>query len=138
MATKGNCSGDADAVLISVEEILNAGKLTTLAQKQAREERLAGFLKRIELREQAPDDEFQHNYNRPVARDAVLYYLAGYVVKKAGTFSTCTDCVSTLTDTCNVPPAALMTEVRSYVPSALQQPSSAPTCLLSGIEGVIE
>ncbi|XP_077512635.1 uncharacterized protein LOC144123741 [Amblyomma americanum] len=44
MATKGNCSGDADPVLVSVEESLNTGKLAALAQKQARQDWLDEIL----------------------------------------------------------------------------------------------
>lgn len=112
MATKCNCSGNADPVLVSVEESLNTGKLAALAQKQARQERLAEILQKIQLQEHAPDDEFQPNYNRAVTRQAFLYYLAGYVVKKARKFTSCTDCINTLVDACHVPQAAIPTEMR--------------------------
>ncbi|KAL3242036.1 hypothetical protein MRX96_021568 [Rhipicephalus microplus] len=76
--------------------------------------------------------------DRPAATDAVLYYLGGYIVKKASRFSDCDDCKATVKGSGNVPAAAILTEMRSFVPGALQHPSDALTCLLSGIEQVIE
>lgn len=65
-------------------------------------------------------------------------HLAVYVVEKEEKFTTRADCLGTLTGSCNVATPANLTNMLSYVPGALQQPSSALTCLLSGIDDVIE
>ncbi|KAL3226633.1 hypothetical protein MRX96_024833 [Rhipicephalus microplus] len=66
-----------------------------------------------------------------------LYYLAGYVVKKAEKFSSCGDCKATLLATDDVPSAAILTEMRSFVPGALQLPSKDLTSLLTNVESAI-
>lgn len=138
MATKGNCTGDQEQALVTAEESLNIKKLAAFAERQARQDKLAGIVKRIQLKEHSEGDTLQHSYCRPAATDAVLYYLGGYIVKKASRFSDCDDCKATVKGSGNVPAAAILTEMRSFVPGALQHPSDALTCLLSGIEQVIE
>ncbi|KAH6943022.1 hypothetical protein HPB50_014029 [Hyalomma asiaticum] len=79
MATKGNCSGDADPVLISVEESLSSKRLEVLQGKKEREDKLGQLIHKIVLEKLPEGDTNQHNYGRPTAIDAALHYLAGYV-----------------------------------------------------------
>lgn len=137
LATRGNCTGSADPVLISLEETLSSRKMAALLEKETRKEKLESLLRSITLEEQ-PVSALDHGYSRPTARDTVLYYLGGYVVKKASKFSGCADCLATITDTQNVPAAAVLTEMRSFVPGALKHPSRSLTNLLAGIESVVE
>lgn len=67
-----------------------------------------------------------------------MYYLAGYVVKKASKFSECVECRATITDTQSVPAASVLTEARSFVPGALKHPSKSLTELLGAVESVVE
>ncbi|KAL3193432.1 hypothetical protein MRX96_016795 [Rhipicephalus microplus] len=80
---EGNCTGDQEQALVTVEESLNIKKLAAFAERQARQDKLAGIVKRIQLKEHSEGDTLQHSYCRPAATDAVLYYLGGYIVKKA-------------------------------------------------------
>lgn len=82
MATKGNCTGEANPVLISLEETLSNMKMSALLEKEARNEKLQSFLASVNL-EECPEGATEHSYSRATPKDAVLYYLAGYVVKKA-------------------------------------------------------
>lgn len=79
----------------------------------------------------------QHNYGRPTPHDAALYYPSGYVVKKAEKFSSCDDHKDDLLATDDVPPAAILTEVRSFVPGALQLPPKDLTPLFTRVESTI-
>lgn len=67
-----------------------------------------------------------------------MYYLAGYVVKKASKFSECVECRATITDTQSVPAASVLTEARSFVPGALKHPSKSLTELLGAVGSVVE
>lgn len=51
IATKENCSGDADPELVTVEESLSGKKLAALSRKQAREEKLGQMLHKIHFKE---------------------------------------------------------------------------------------
>lgn len=102
MATKGNCTGEANPVLISLEETLSNMKMSALLEKEARNEKLQSFLASVNL-EECPEGATEHSYSRTTTKDAVLYYLAGYVVKKALKFSECVECRATITDTQSMP-----------------------------------
>lgn len=104
----------------------------------AREEELSKVISQIELQEPMTADTLQHSYCRTTAKASALYYLGGYVVKKARKFTSCEDCLATCISDNHVPAAAALTEMRSFVPGALQHPSGALTSMLSGIERVIE
>lgn len=137
MATKGNCTGDADPVLVTMEESLSSKRLEVLHQKKEREDKLGQLMHSIVLEKLPEEDANQHDYCRPTPHDAALYYLAGYVVKKAEKFSSCGDCKATLLATNDVPSAAILTEMRSFVPGALQLPSKDLTSLLTDVESAI-
>ncbi|KAH8031901.1 hypothetical protein HPB51_021543 [Rhipicephalus microplus] len=137
MATKGNCTGDADPVLVTMEESLSSKRLEVLHQKKEREDKLGQLMHSIVLEKLPEEDANQHDYGRPTPHDAALYYLAGYVVKKAEKFSSCGDCKATLLATNDVPSAAILTEMRSFVPGALQLPSKDLTSLLTDVESAI-
>lgn len=107
------------------------------SKKKERKDKLGQLIHTIALEKLPEGDPNQHSYGRPTATDAALYYLAGYVVKKAGKFSSCHECKATLLATDGVPPAAIFTEMRSFVPGALQLPSKALTALLTRIEKAI-
>lgn len=138
MATKGNCSGEADSVLVAVNESLSEKKLDALSRKEAREDKLGKCISQTEFLEPAAEDKLQHSYSRSTAKENALHYLAGYVAKKARKSTNCADCLVTLVSTDHVPPAANLTETRSFVPGALQHPSDALTSMLNDIERVIE
>lgn len=138
MALKGNCSGDADPVLVTVEETLSKKKLEALSRKEDRQRKLAAIISQIDLQEEADADSLQQSDSRPFASTAVLHYLGGYVAKKSAKMTDCSDCHATLVAASDVPPAAILTELRSFVPGALKNPSGALTCMLSGIECIIE
>ncbi|KAH7964589.1 hypothetical protein HPB51_027173 [Rhipicephalus microplus] len=137
MATKGNCSGDADPVLVTMKESLSSKRLEVLHQKKEREDKLGQLMHSIVLEKLPEEDAKPHDYGRPTPHDAALYYLAGYVVKKAENFSSCGDCKATLLATNDVPSAAILTEMRSFVPGALQLPSKDLTSLLTDVESAI-
>ncbi|KAH9385086.1 hypothetical protein HPB48_027125 [Haemaphysalis longicornis] len=92
MATKGNRTGDADPVLVTMEESLSSKRLEVLHQKKEREDKLGQLMHNIVLEKLPEEDANQHDYGRPTPHDAALYYLAGYVVKKAEKFLSCDDC----------------------------------------------
>ncbi|KAL3208653.1 hypothetical protein MRX96_052505 [Rhipicephalus microplus] len=106
-----------------MEESLSSKRLEVLHQKKEREDKLGQLMHSIVLEKLPEEDANQHDYGRPTPHDAALYYLAGYVVKKAEKFSSCGDCKATLLATNDVPSAAILTETRSFVPGALQLPS---------------
>lgn len=112
--------------------------MDALSKKEAREDKLGKCISQIEFQEPVAEDNLQHSYSRSTARQNALHYLAGYVAKKARKSTTCADCLAALVSTDNVPPAAKLTEMRSFVPGALQHPSDALTSLVDGIERVIE
>ncbi|KAH6920747.1 hypothetical protein HPB50_028265 [Hyalomma asiaticum] len=138
MATKGNCTGEADPVLVAVNDSLSNEKVIALAKKEAREEQLAKVVSQIELREPVAADTLQHSYVRTTAQASALYYLGGYVAKKAHKFTSCEDCLATCVSDGYVPAAAALTEMKSFVPGSLQHPSGALTSVLSSIEHVIQ
>ncbi|KAH8029949.1 hypothetical protein HPB51_005973 [Rhipicephalus microplus] len=129
---------EADPVLVSVEKSLSAKKLEALSRKEDRQRKLATVIGQIELQEDVDGDALQRSDSRSAASTAVLYYLGGYVVKKAAKMTSCSDCHCTLEAAPDAAPAAVLTELRSFVPGALKHPSAALTCMLSGIECVIE
>lgn len=138
MATKGNCTGEADPVLVAVNDSLSNEKVIALSKKEAREEQLAKVVSQIELREPVAADTLQHSYVRTTAQASALYYLGGYVAKKAHKFTSCEDCLATCVSDGHVPAAAALTEMKSFVPGSLQHPSGALTSMLSSIEHVIQ
>ncbi|KAH6919924.1 hypothetical protein HPB50_029086 [Hyalomma asiaticum] len=138
MATKGNCTGEADPVLVAVNDSLSNEKVIALAKKEAREEQLAKVVSQIELREPVAADTLQHSYVRTTAQASALYYLGGYVAKKAHKFTSCEDCLATCVSDGYVPAAAALTEMKSFVPGSLQHPSGALTSMLSSIEHVVQ
>ncbi|KAH7932730.1 hypothetical protein HPB49_001788 [Dermacentor silvarum] len=77
MATKGNCTGEADPVLVAVNDSLSNEKVIALSKKEAREEQLAKVVSQIELREPVAADTLQHSYVRTTAQASALYYLGG-------------------------------------------------------------
>ncbi|KAH8036549.1 hypothetical protein HPB51_001368 [Rhipicephalus microplus] len=137
MATKGNCTGEANPVLISLEETLSNMKMSALLEKEARNEKLQSLVASVNL-EECPEGAPEHSYSSATPKDAVLYYLAGYVVKKALKFSECVECRATITDTQSVPAASVLTEARSFVPGVLKHPSKSLTELLGAVESVVE
>lgn len=138
MAIRGNnCTGESDPVLISLEKTLNSKKMLALTEKQKRNKQLDSLLKSITLQDH-PTSALEHGYNRARAQDSVLYYLSGYVAKKALKFSSCTECQASVTNTECVPPAAILTEKRSFVPGALKHPSQALNELLTVVEAVVQ
>lgn len=137
MATKENCTGDADPVLVSIEESLSSKRLEVFQQKKEREDKFGQLIHTVVLEKLPEGDPNQHSYGRPTAADAALYYLAGYVVKKEGKFSSCHDCKATFLATDGVPPAAILTEMRSFFSGPLQLPSKALTAMLKHIEKAI-
>ncbi|KAL3186860.1 hypothetical protein MRX96_004797 [Rhipicephalus microplus] len=128
----------ADPVLVSVEKSLSAKKLEALSRKEDRQRQLATVIGQIELQEDVDGDALQRSDSRSAASTAVLYYLGGYVVTEAAKMTSCSDCHCTLEAAPDAAPAAVLTELRSFVPGALKHPSAALTCMLSGIECVIE
>ncbi|KAH8038615.1 hypothetical protein HPB51_002739 [Rhipicephalus microplus] len=137
MATKGNCTGDAGPVLVTMEESLSSKRLEVLHQKKEREDKLGQLMHSIVLEKLPEENANQHDYGRPTPHDAALYYLAGYVVKKAEKFSSYGECKATLLATDDVPSAAILTEMRSFVPGALQLPSKDLTSLPTDVESAI-
>ncbi|KAL3172073.1 hypothetical protein MRX96_043484 [Rhipicephalus microplus] len=103
-----------------------------------RQRKLVTVIGQIELQEDVDGDALQRSDSRSAASTAVLYYLGGYVVKKAAKMTSCSDCHCTLESASDAAPAAVLTELRSFVPGALKHPSAALTCMLSGVECVIE
>ncbi|KAL3212218.1 hypothetical protein MRX96_036065, partial [Rhipicephalus microplus] len=136
--TKGNRTSEADPVLVSVEQSLSAKKLEALSRKEDRQRKLAAVISQIELQEDVDGSALQRSDSRSAASTAVLYYLGGYVVKKAAKMTSCSDCHCTLEAASDAAPAAVLPELRSFVPGALKHPSAALTCMLSGIECIIE
>ncbi|KAL3177314.1 hypothetical protein MRX96_009996 [Rhipicephalus microplus] len=120
-----------------MEESLSLKRLEVLHQKKEREDKLGQLMHSIVLEKLPEVDANQHDSGRPTPHDAALYYLAGYVVKKAEKFSSCGDCKATLLATDDVPSAAILTEMRSFVPGALQLPSKYLTSLLTDVESAI-
>lgn len=55
MVTKGNCAGDADPVLVSVEK-----RLEVLQQKKEREDKLGQLIHTIALEQLPEEDPKQH------------------------------------------------------------------------------
>lgn len=60
MVTKGNCAGDADPVLVSVEKSLSSKKLEVLQQKKEREDKLGQLIHTIALEQLPEEDPNQH------------------------------------------------------------------------------
>ncbi|KAH7986924.1 hypothetical protein HPB51_026586 [Rhipicephalus microplus] len=133
MATKGNCTGEDNPVLISLEETLSNMKMSALLEKEARNEKLQSLLASVNL-EECPEGATEDSYSRAAPKGAVLYYLAGYVVKKAMKFFECVECRATITDTQSVPAASVLTEARSFVSGALKHPLKSLTELLGAVE----
>ncbi|KAL3181308.1 hypothetical protein MRX96_008804 [Rhipicephalus microplus] len=119
-----------------MEESLSSKRLEVLHQKKERKDKLGQLMHSIVLEKLPEEDANQHDYHRPTPHDAALYYLAGYVVKKAK-FSSCGDCKATLLATDDVPSAAILTEMRSFVTGALQLPSQDLTSLLTDVASAI-
>lgn len=72
MATKGNCTGDADPVLVTKEESLSSMRLEVLQQKKEREDKLGQLMHNIVLEKLPEEDANQYNYGRPTTHDAAL------------------------------------------------------------------
>lgn len=83
-------------------------------------------------------DSLQHSYSSPSAPIAVLHCLGGYIVKKVATMMGCNDCHVALKAASDVPCAAILNKLSSLLPDVLKHPSADLTCMLSGIECVIE
>ncbi|KAL3201112.1 hypothetical protein MRX96_053552 [Rhipicephalus microplus] len=122
---KATAPGEADPVLVSVEQSLSAKKLEALSRKEDHQRKLATVIGQIELQEDVDGDALQRSDSRSAASTAVLYYLGGYVVKKAAKMTSCSDCHCTLEAASDAAPAAALTELRSFVPGALKHPSAA-------------
>lgn len=138
MAMKGNCSGEADPVLVTVEQSLSTTKLEALSKKEDRQQKLATIISQIDLQEEVDGDSLQHSYSSPSENTAVLHYLGSYIVQKVVKMTSCSDCHATLEAGSDVPRAAILNVLRSFVPGTLKHASGALTGMLSGIECVIE
>ncbi|KAL3186064.1 hypothetical protein MRX96_028193 [Rhipicephalus microplus] len=96
-AVKGNCSGPAEGVLVSIHESLAEKAKAAAELKLAVEAKLDKKLLGMVCTEDVCCDERDHGYQKAGAHEMVVYYLAGYVHKKITKTITCEECCALLT-----------------------------------------
>lgn len=96
-AVKGNCSAQADSVLVSLHEILGQQAKTAAEIKRAVEAKLHNKLLCIAISKSNSDGVGERDCEKPGTQEMVVYYLAGYTHKKATEIVACRQCLDILT-----------------------------------------
>lgn len=73
----------AQVVLVAVHESLGNEKVIALSKKGVREKDFSQNISQIKLQEPMTTDTIKHSYCCTTAKASALYYLGGYVGKKA-------------------------------------------------------
>lgn len=143
-AVKGNCSGPAEGVLVSIHESLAEKAKAAAELKLAVEAKLDKKLLGMVCTEDVCCDERDHGYQKAGAHEMVVYYLAGYVHKKITKTITCEECCALLTaspDQFNSEETQLnqrrLTELRSFKPGCLREASFRLYALIKEVEEVV-
>ncbi|KAH8020274.1 hypothetical protein HPB51_025764 [Rhipicephalus microplus] len=143
-AVKGNCSGPAEGVLVSIHESLAEKAKAAAELKLAVEAKLDKKLLGMVCTEDVCCDERDHRYQKAGAHEMVVYYLAGYVHKKITKTITCEECCALLTafpDQFNSEETQLnqrrLTELRSFKPGCLREASFRLYALIEEVEEVV-
>ncbi|KAH9367171.1 hypothetical protein HPB48_014753 [Haemaphysalis longicornis] len=143
-AVKGNCSGPAEGVLVSIHESLAEKAKAAAELKLAVEAKLDKKLLRMACTEDVCCDERDHGYQKAGAHEMVVYYLAGYVHKKITKTVTCEECCALLTaspDQFNSEETQLnqryLTELRSVKQGCLREASFRLYALIKEEEEVV-
>ncbi|KAH8029566.1 hypothetical protein HPB51_001291 [Rhipicephalus microplus] len=143
-AVKGNCSGPAEGVLVSIHESLAEKAKAAAELKLAVEAKLDKKLLGMVCTEDVCCDERDHGYQKAGAHEMVVYYLAGYVHKKITKTITCEECCALLTaspDQFNSeetqPNQRHLTELRSFKPGCLREASFRLYALIKEVEEVV-
>ncbi|KAH7994256.1 hypothetical protein HPB51_026445 [Rhipicephalus microplus] len=136
---KGNCSGPAEGVLVSIHESLAEKAKAAAELKLAVEAKLDKKLLGMVCTEDVCCDERDHGYQKAGAHEMVVYYLAGYVHKKITKTITCEECCALLTaspDQFDSEETQLnqrrLTELRSFKPGCLRE-----AALIKEVEEVV-
>jgi hypothetical protein len=74
----------------------------------------------------------EHDYTQCVPEDCITFYLGGYVAYKLTKFTTCSDCVATLSDKENMSASSKLVELKTK--GGLKLPSAALTALIKLLE----
>lgn len=129
-AVKGNCAGVADSVLVSLHDSLGEKAKAAAQLKGAVEAKLNKKLQGIGFSGAESDDLGDHGYQKAGAHSMVVYYLAGYVHKKVTKNISCEECHTVLTaapeqlsSLHSDLPQRHLTDLRSYKPGCLREPS---------------
>lgn len=123
-ATKGNCSGGHDAVLVSLDNSFRQKRRHQSGQKaQIEKKNCSSLLEACSGNASDPQVDLDHVYSSPTVEDSATYYLCGYVVRKCRKMTTCTECIDDITGGENLPPEATFTIAKSYTPQSLLHPS---------------
>ncbi|KAH8026327.1 hypothetical protein HPB51_019566 [Rhipicephalus microplus] len=143
-AVKGNCSGPAEGVLVSIHESLAEKAKAAAELKLAVEAKLDKKLLGMVCTEDVCCDERDHGYQKAGAHEMVVYYLAGYVHKKITKTITCEECCALLSaspDQFNSEETQLnqrrLTELRSFKPGCLREASFRLYALIKEVEEVV-
>ncbi|XP_070390928.1 uncharacterized protein [Dermacentor albipictus] len=143
-AVRGNCSGAPDGVLVSLHDSLGQKAKAAAKLKGAVEAKLYKKLCGMSLSVGHMDDLGHHRYQKVGTQEMVVYYLAVYTVKKVTKSVSCKRCVESL-ESASVPPSAcdprpshsLLTELRSFKPWCLREPSFRMFTVIKHIEEII-
>lgn len=137
-ATKGNCLGEHDAVLVSFENSLKTRRERHKCEKAITEEEISLSLRQVcDGASEEPRVDLDHVYSCPSVEDTAVYYLCGYVVHKCRKMITCQECLADITADENVPPEVVLTLAKSYVPGSLLHPSTKMFKCLKLIECIV-
>ncbi|KAH8036774.1 hypothetical protein HPB51_005263 [Rhipicephalus microplus] len=143
-AVKGNCSGPAEGVLVSIHESLAEKAKAAAELKLAVEAKLDKKLLGMVCTEDVCCDERDHGYQKAGAHEMVVYYLAGYVHRKITKTITCEECCALLTaspDQSNSEETQLnqrrLTELRLFKPGCLQEASFRLYALIKEVEEAV-
>ncbi|KAK8774957.1 hypothetical protein V5799_010510 [Amblyomma americanum] len=127
-AVKGNCSGAAESVLVSLHDSLGEKAKAAAELRNAVEEKQCKKLLSIRYLSGESDDLGDYGYEIAGPEEMVVYYLAGYVHKKITKAMYCKDCQVTLTAAPeHASPSDVVqrhfTDLRSFKPGCLREPS---------------
>ncbi|KAH6933209.1 hypothetical protein HPB50_013449 [Hyalomma asiaticum] len=143
-AVKGNCSGQADTVLVSLHESLG-GKAKAAAEiKHAVEAKLHKTLFGTAASKSNSDEPDECDCKKPGTQEMVVYYLAGYTHKKVTKTVACRQYLDILTADAETLEKkgtnfsqARLTEMREFKSGCLHQPSLLLYTFMKKVEHII-
>jgi hypothetical protein len=78
----------------------------------------------------------EHDYVQSTPEECIRFYLGGYVAHKLSQFTTCTNCLKSLSDSENITSAARLVELKTH--GGLKLPAKSLTALITLLESFFQ